>query len=179
MILGTRDDARLVVGRQAHRLGLVELRILKCCQAEQPIAKGRRQFFLWNVDLVPVSEVRLGGARQHLDMVLMYEVSAHSQRHNTPLAVFDLTIIGGALLPTRGIEAEGAATALLVDVVNGYPYGSTSVQADISGLANSWGASAQSAQLLKRVSLAVVDELTPKVGELFTQLYMSYVAKAG
>ena len=43
MVLGTGDDARLVVGRQPHRLGLVELRILKGGKPEQPVAQRRRK----------------------------------------------------------------------------------------------------------------------------------------
>ena len=41
-VLGTSDDARLVVGRQAHRLCLVELGILKGSQPDQAIVETGR-----------------------------------------------------------------------------------------------------------------------------------------
>ena len=47
MVLGASDDARLVIGRQAHRLGLVELGILKCRQPNQSIAQTGRQSVPW------------------------------------------------------------------------------------------------------------------------------------
>lgn len=52
MIFGTGDDARLAVGGQAHRLRLVELRILKRRQAKQPVPQCRMQPFLGDVDLI-------------------------------------------------------------------------------------------------------------------------------
>jgi len=42
MILGTGDDPGLVIGREAHRLRLVEFRILKGGQPHQTVAKGWR-----------------------------------------------------------------------------------------------------------------------------------------
>ena len=70
-----------------------------------------------------VREIRLGAARQHLDAVLIYETFGESSEHSNPLAVTKIALIG-FFLPTEGIEAEGAAQAVLVDVRNGYTYGS-------------------------------------------------------
>src|SRR5262245_48048934 len=39
-ILGTRDDTRLVVRRQSHRLQLVELGILKRCESKQSVSQS-------------------------------------------------------------------------------------------------------------------------------------------
>ena len=61
MILGAGDDARLVVGRQAHGLRPVELRILKGGQADQAIAQRRRQILLGDVDLVAEHQFQLSG----------------------------------------------------------------------------------------------------------------------
>ena len=55
-ILGARDDARLVVGRQPHRLRFVELGILKRRQPKQAVSKSRRQAFLGDVDLIAEDE---------------------------------------------------------------------------------------------------------------------------
>ena len=52
VILGARDDARLVVGGQPHRLRLVELGILKRRQSKQPVSETRMQSVLGDVDLI-------------------------------------------------------------------------------------------------------------------------------
>lgn len=72
-----------------------------------------------------VREIRLGAARQHLDAVLIYETFGQSSEASNPLAVTKLALIG-FFLPTENVEAEGAAQAVLVDVRNGYTYGTAS-----------------------------------------------------
>ena len=52
MIFGAMDDSRLIVGRQAHRLGPVEFGILKRRQSQQTIAQRRRKELLGHVNLV-------------------------------------------------------------------------------------------------------------------------------
>jgi len=58
VILGTRDDARLGVGGQTHRLSLVELRILKRRQSEQPVSETRMQSALGDVDLIAENQIQ-------------------------------------------------------------------------------------------------------------------------
>ncbi len=48
-ILTTCDHARFCVGRKPHRLRLVELWILKCCQPEEPVQHGGRQALLLHI----------------------------------------------------------------------------------------------------------------------------------
>ena len=69
-----------------------------------------------------VREIRLGAARQHLDAVLIYETFGTSEATDNALAITKLAIIG-FFLPTEDVEAEGFAQAVLVDVRNGYTYG--------------------------------------------------------
>ena len=38
VVLSATDDARFTPGRKTHRLGFVELSILKCCQSYQAVA---------------------------------------------------------------------------------------------------------------------------------------------
>ncbi len=52
MILGAGNNSWFVVSRQAHGLRAIELRVLKRGQTEQPVAKGGREVFLADVDLV-------------------------------------------------------------------------------------------------------------------------------
>ena len=76
-----------------------------------------------------VRQVRLGAARQHLDAVLIYETFGRSEESSNPLALTKLALIG-FFLPTESVEAEGAAQAVLVDVRNGYTYGTASAVAE-------------------------------------------------
>ncbi len=57
MLLGTGDDPRLVVGWQSHRLGLVELGILKGGDADQAVPKAWRESVSWDVDLVSKNDL--------------------------------------------------------------------------------------------------------------------------
>ena len=52
MFFSATDDPWLVVGRQAHRLGLVELRILERGDTQQSVSKTRSQAVFGDVDLV-------------------------------------------------------------------------------------------------------------------------------
>ncbi len=52
MFFSATDDPWLGVGRQAHRLGLIELRILERGDTQQPVSKTRSQTVFGDVDLV-------------------------------------------------------------------------------------------------------------------------------
>jgi hypothetical protein len=69
--------------------------------------------------------VRYGAARQHLDAVLIYEPFGKSSEEGNILSVTKIALIG-FFLPTEDVAAEGFAQAILVDVRNGYTYGSAS-----------------------------------------------------
>lgn len=70
-----------------------------------------------------MNKIRLGAARQHLDAVLIYETYSRTDKKSNLLSIADLTIIGGYLLPSKSIEVEAYADAMLIDVMQGYPYG--------------------------------------------------------
>ncbi|MEO1776350.1 MAG: hypothetical protein AAFS07_15495 [Pseudomonadota bacterium] len=128
----------------------------RCAQAHAFCAQGL------------IEQIRLGAARQHLDAVLIYEVGARTDIDATPLAIADLTLIGGAILPTRSIEAEGKAAAILIDVRNGYPYGTATATADLSTLATSWGNDARRQRLQEEAVAKVVTALIPEVEAMMT-----------
>jgi hypothetical protein len=52
VVLRARNDSRLIVSREAHRLSFVEFRILERCQADEPVAECGRQHVLGNIDLI-------------------------------------------------------------------------------------------------------------------------------
>ena len=70
-----------------------------------------------------VDKIRIGAARQHVDAVLIYEVVTSDKDRGSVLSLADLTIIGSFLIPSRSIEGQAIANAVLMDVRNGYPYG--------------------------------------------------------
>ena len=103
-----------------------------------------------------VQMIRLGAARQHVDAVLIYEVGVRSSSRSTWLSLADLTIVGGAFLPTRSLTVDGRAEALLLDVRNAYPYGTASAVADLSMLHTSWGSNLRQEQMQNEAVLQVV-----------------------
>ena len=73
-----------------------------------------------------VRVIRLAAARQHLDAVLVYETAAKTGNSATPLSALNISIIGLAVVPANFISADAVAQGLLLDVRNGYPYGTVS-----------------------------------------------------
>src|ERR1700741_172107 len=51
-ILSARDDSRFAESRKPHRLGSIELRVLKCSQSHQAIQKHIGQIFLLDVNQI-------------------------------------------------------------------------------------------------------------------------------
>ena len=81
-----------------------------------------------------VDHIRRGAARQHLDYVIAYEVSDKAVSNGNALRLADLTVLGLFVLPSRNLEAEATASAILLDVRNGYPFLTGSTFADKSAL---------------------------------------------
>ncbi len=117
-----------------------------------------------------VNDIRKTAARQHLDYVLIYEMGARSRETDTPFALADVTLIGGAFLPTRNIRVAGVGQALFVDVRTGYPYGTAQVAEDLSGLGRSFGGDRRAEQLKERATEKVFAALVPEVEAMFGKL---------
>ncbi len=118
-----------------------------------------------------VHQIRLGAARQHLDAVLIYETFGESNERSNPLAITKIALIG-FFLPTEGIEAEGTAQAVLVDVRNGYTYGTASAVAEkpvqritTSGNSTAVGDSAK-AEAASRAAVALTSEVEVMLRDL-------------
>jgi len=69
-----------------------------------------------------VAEIRLGAARQHCDTVFAYEPRSMGKTSASPLQLLNLTIVGYFVVPSTGVQADGTAQGLLIDVRTGYPY---------------------------------------------------------
>ena len=81
-----------------------------------------------------IDHIRHGAARQHLDYVIAYEVSNLATSDGNALRIADLTVLGLFVLPSRNLKAEATASAILLDVRNGYPYLTGSTFADKTGI---------------------------------------------
>lgn len=117
-----------------------------------------------------ITEIRLGAARQHLDAALIYEVSTRATKDFTPLAFADVTLVGGAILPTRVIEADAQARAILIDVRNGYPYGTASAVADEETWSPSWGSDARRDRIAEEAGARALARLGPEVEKMLSQV---------
>jgi hypothetical protein len=117
-----------------------------------------------------INDIRRTAARQHLDYVLVYEIGARSTETDTPFALADVTLIGGALLPTRNIKVAGIGNALFLDVRTGYPYGTAQVAEDLSGLARSFGTERRREALQDRATRVVFKALVPEVQAMLVDL---------
>ena len=80
-----------------------------------------------------VSDIRVGAARQRVDAVLVYETFARSDLAEGPAADDRATLVGAVLAPRAGGKADGYAQAVLLDVRNGYTYGTAQASAEDAG----------------------------------------------
>lgn len=119
-----------------------------------------------------VRKLRLGAARQHVDAVLVYEVAGHADDSSTLLSAADLSIVGMFVVPSRHLKAEGFAAALLLDVRNGYPYGTASARADDQNLVPNVGSTAKTGDLLRDARTAAVIKLTGEVEKMAGEIYL-------
>lgn len=117
-----------------------------------------------------IDRIRIGAARQHVDAVLVYEVRGSGNDSLTPLSVLDLTIVGAYLVPSRAVKGEAAADAMLVDVRNGYPYGTAASHAEESGLAPSFGSGSRSLAAERDAEAKAVGNLTGAVRTMLVRL---------
>ncbi|MGH8021865.1 MAG: hypothetical protein ACREIA_27000 [Opitutaceae bacterium] len=116
-----------------------------------------------------MARIRLGAARQHLDAVLVYEVAVASDVRSTGWSIIDWTIVG-AYARTRRAHAEAYATALLIDVRNGYPYGTATAAAEDERATATFGSGEQRASQRESVTGRAVTSLAPEVETMFQNL---------
>lgn len=117
-----------------------------------------------------IEDIRKGAARQHLDYVIAYEVTSFADTQQNGLSLADLTLIGLFVVPSRSIDVEASASAIMLDVRNGYPY------ATITGFAEKGGISTSSTQRSRRTELvhsaedAALLDATSQIKDVVTEL---------
>lgn len=132
---------------------------------------------LYGDDGGPYREIQLAAARQHLDAVLIYTLDTRQHRNKTLLAVADLAIIGGAFSPTRQHFAQSEGHAMLVDVRNGYIYGTAYGEAIIEGYSGSWGAKGYTKKLRADAEYRALAALQEDTKQMFVQLALELAVR--
>lgn len=107
-----------------------------------------------------VDDIRKGAARQHLDYVLVYEVTSSNKRTKNKLGFADATVLGLFLLPSRKIEVDTIASAVLLDVRNGYPYMTASSFSEKKSNAARFGSNSKKIKLQDKGRLDAVHNLS-------------------
>mgnify|MGYP003628915148 CR=1 FL=1 len=124
-----------------------------------------------------IADIRRGAARQHLDYVLVYEVSSTMRNKASALSVADLTVIGMFVLPGRNVEAEATASGLVIDVRNGYPYATMTAFADKKGLSRTISAWSKQADFARTAEQKAVLELSDDVRDAMKTLGEAFAAQ--
>jgi hypothetical protein len=123
-----------------------------------------------------VETVRLAAARQHIDAVMIYEVDSTADSRNNPLSIADWTLIGAFVLPSQDVKAQGIAQAMLIDVRNGYPYGTIQATADDKTVASRFANHEAERDLAKRVETAAVSNLAREAQDLMREVRLKLAA---
>lgn len=117
-----------------------------------------------------LTAIRLGAARQHLDAVLVYEVGVIDSEEARQYGFRSLTVLDGGFLSDRSIEIEGRARALLIDVRNGYPYGTAAITLDLSETLPSWASDHREQVVKQRAIQAITAKLVSKIDLVMADL---------
>ena len=125
-----------------------------------------------------IQKIRFGAARQHLDVVLIYEVYSKSDMDRNILAITDLTIVAGYFMPSRKVGAEGFANSILIDVIQGYPYGMTNIALEKEEMFTTlWGSDDTEEELSEQVKSRAAKKLAGEVEKMFTDLRLELAEK--
>lgn len=133
---------------------------------EQPFVEGARVSFAKHT----MDTIRLAAARQHLDAVLIYEVDGTANAKDTGLSLAEWTLIGAFVLPSQDVKAVGVAQAMLIDVRNGYPYGTVRSSSDDKGLSTRIESRDTGERLKEKVMADAVAKLTGEAETMMREL---------
>jgi hypothetical protein len=117
-----------------------------------------------------VRKIQLASARQHLDAVIIYESEGTADSSGNPLSIGEWTLIGAFILPSQDVDARGIAQAMMIDVRNGYPYGTARAEATDSSVTVRFATGDSEKDLAESVRLAAVENLAPEVEKMIRDL---------
>ncbi len=117
-----------------------------------------------------INQIRLASARQHLDAVLIYEAVDSFESTRNALAVLDIALVTMAILPSRSLVSRGSASAMLIDVMQGYHYGSAQAQSkERHKLSTAVDVQEKERALAKEVKQEAVSNLTKEVKKMLNR----------
>lgn len=125
-----------------------------------------------------IRKIRLGAARQHLDVVLVYELFSKNKEVTLPTSVANWSIIGMYTIGSEKVTTVGHANAMLLDVRNGYPYGTASTSVEESDVFTLVGKYDKTRNLADRNRTAAAMKLIPEVEQMMRDLRYELLVKA-
>ena len=120
-----------------------------------------------------VNKIRLAAARQHMDAVLIYEVYSREESDSNFLSIANLTIIGAFILPSKAVETQGYANALLIDVIHGYPYGTAEASLQKTEMASTFGEYDKMNEMSDEIKTEVTAKLVGETEKMFRDLMLA------
>jgi len=117
-----------------------------------------------------IDDIRKGAARQHLDYVLVYEVTSKDKRTKNGLGFTDATVLGLFLIPSRKVKVDTIASAVLLDVRNGYPYMTASSFSENKSSSSLTGSKSKRLKLEDKGRVEAVENLSVDVENALQEL---------
>lgn len=124
-----------------------------------------------------VRKIQLAAARQHLDAVVIYESDGTADSRDNPLSIGEWTLIGAFILPSQDVKARGLAQAMMIDVRNGYPYGTAQAEAKDTSITSRFSTGDAERDLAESARLAAIENLAPEVEKMMRNLRMELAEK--
>ncbi len=120
-----------------------------------------------------INQIRLAAARQHLDAVLIYEAVDSFESSRNWLSVLDAALVTLAILPSRSLSSRGSANAILLDVMQGYHYGSAQAQSkEKHGVSPAVAVDDARKEMARDVEIEAVRKLSVEVKKMFNRLLL-------
>lgn len=157
-----------LVEREGHRYGefVPVSPFITAMVAGSKINKGKNRNEISSI----VEDIRKGAARQHLDYVLVYEVTSKDKRTKNGLGFTDATVLGLFLIPSRKVKVDTIASAVLLDVRNGYPYMTASSFSEHKSNASLTGSKSKRLKLEDRGRVEAVEALSVDIENALQEL---------
>jgi hypothetical protein len=106
--------------------------------------------------------------------VLVYDEHSRDETNENALSVGKLTIVGGFILPSKSHTAQGYADGMLIDVVQGYPYGNIHTVVDKqTQFSSAWGWGSgydEQRELSEQVKMQAGKKLAEEASGMFLKL---------
>lgn len=117
-----------------------------------------------------LANIRRGSARQHIDYVLIYDVTHYGETKRNAFSAADISILGLFTLPSRDVKVASSGSAILMDVRSGYPYGTASAYIDTSRRSTSYRAHDAKTSIRDANTYEVTALLAEDVVDIFMSL---------